>query len=162
MEQIARSMTRGSVVAVIAGAVFFIMFGGSGEPMPQEASSPGITIKPKVSLFTSESGGMDDSTGAHISEHTADATTGIYRNNTTEGIVDTSRLPFVQGNWDVPQTVTVIGANDAPDGTFRSWSRSYYGQLVDGTNVQKNRKTPIDTDANWAFVAVEGPHTVSL
>ena len=44
---------------------------------------------------------------------TADVTIGISSDDTTEGTVDPTSVTFTTGNWNVPQTITVTGVDDA-------------------------------------------------
>jgi hypothetical protein len=157
MEQNVRSMKRGTVVAVIAMAVCFTMYGGSGEPVPKEASSPGVTINPKVSPFISNSGEMDYFPGELFSEQTADATKDIHYRNIAEGFSDIS-----SNNWAF---VAAGGAHTVAvkaDGTLWAWGCNDHGRLGDGTTVDRNTPTQIGTESSKVFVTAEGPHTVSL
>jgi hypothetical protein len=49
------------------------------------------------------------------SEPTADVTIALDSSDPTEGNLDISSLTFTAGDWDVPQTVTVAGVDDALD-----------------------------------------------
>ena len=46
---------------------------------------------------------------------TADVTIGLSSSDTTEGTVAPASLTFTTGNWNVAQTVTVTGVDDALD-----------------------------------------------
>ena len=46
---------------------------------------------------------------------TADVTIGLSSSDTTEGTVAPASLTFTNGNWNVAQTVTVTGVDDALD-----------------------------------------------
>ena len=49
------------------------------------------------------------------------------------------------------------------DGTLWTWGHNIYGQLGDGTNVDKNTPTQESTGAtNWSAIAARGVYTVAL
>ncbi len=48
------------------------------------------------------------------------------------------------------------------DGTLWAWGLNAYGQLGDGTTIDKNVPTQIGTDTNWASVAAGDRHTVAI
>jgi hypothetical protein len=68
-------------------------------------------------LSTSEAGGSATFTVVLANQPTADVTIGIRSSNLFEGIVSVPALTFTTADWNIPQTVTVIGINDfAVDG----------------------------------------------
>ena len=73
----------------------------------------GITVNPTSGLVTTENGGTAQFTVVLNSQPTADVTIGISSSDTTEGTPSTSSLTFTAANWDVAQTVTVTGVDDA-------------------------------------------------
>ena len=73
----------------------------------------GITVTPTSGLTTTEAGGTATFTVVLNSQPTADVTIGLTSSNTTEGTVGPTSLTFTSANWNVPQTVTVTGVNDA-------------------------------------------------
>jgi len=74
--------------------------------------SPGITVTPTSGLTTSESGGSDFFTVVLNSEPSASVTITVA-SSSGEGTGLPAELTFTPGNWDVPQTVTVTGVDDA-------------------------------------------------
>ena len=48
------------------------------------------------------------------------------------------------------------------DGTLWAWGDNSYGQLGDGTTVNKNTPTQIGTDSNWKTVIAGGYHTMAM
>jgi alpha-tubulin suppressor-like RCC1 family protein len=48
------------------------------------------------------------------------------------------------------------------DGTLWAWGGNYYGQLGDGTNVNKNTPIQIGTATNWKAIAAGYGHTIAL
>ena len=79
--------------------------------------STGITVTPPSGLTTTEVGGMADFTIALTSQPTADVVIGLSTSDNSEGTASANSVTFTSEDWDLPQTVTVTGANDAaPDG----------------------------------------------
>ncbi|RJR20796.1 MAG: hypothetical protein C4581_02950, partial [Nitrospiraceae bacterium] len=101
-----------------------ITVGGSGSCIPQGGSqlsaysaqillgTAGIAVSP-ISGDTSESGGIATFTVVLLSQPTADVTIGLSSSDSTEGDVSPSSLIFTSVNWNIPQTVTVTGQEDA-------------------------------------------------
>jgi outer membrane protein assembly factor BamB len=71
-----------------------------------------ITVTPTSGLVTTEWGGTATFTIVLDSQPAADVIIGLTSSDTTEGTVSPSIVPFTAANWDLPQTVTVTGAND--------------------------------------------------
>ena len=72
----------------------------------------GITVNPTSGLTTTEAGGTDTFTVVLDTQPTANVTIPVSSSNTDEGTVSIALLTFTAANWNVPQTVTVTGAND--------------------------------------------------
>ncbi|MBD1906589.1 DUF4347 domain-containing protein [Funiculus sociatus GB2-A5] len=72
----------------------------------------GFTITPARRLQTTEAGGQASFTVKLNSQPTANVTFGLVSSDTTEGI-STSSLTFTPNNWNIAQTVTVTGVDDA-------------------------------------------------
>lgn len=78
-----------------------------------DAPPAGITVKPaSATLNTSEEGRQTSFNVALQTQPTANVTIPISSSNTAEGTVSTASLVFTSANWDVPQTVTITGADD--------------------------------------------------
>ena len=75
----------------------------------------GITVTPTTGLTTTEAGGTATFTVVLTTQPTADVTIGLSSSDTTEGTVLPASLTFTTANWNVAQTVTVTGVNDALD-----------------------------------------------
>jgi hypothetical protein len=73
----------------------------------------GITVTPTNGLITTEAGGAATFTVVLTSLPTADVTVGLTSSDTTEGTVLPASLTFTTANWNVAQTVTVTGVDDA-------------------------------------------------
>lgn len=76
-------------------------------------ATPGFTVTPINNLFTTEGGGTAQFSVVLDTAPTADVTVNVSSDNAAEGIVSVSSLVFTPANWDVPQTVTVTGQDDA-------------------------------------------------
>ncbi|HAX80701.1 MAG TPA: hypothetical protein DCY88_33915, partial [Cyanobacteria bacterium UBA11372] len=74
--------------------------------------SPGITIAPIAGLITTETGGTANFSIKLNSQPTADVRINLFSTNPREGNLSTSSVNFTPANWNIPQTVTVIGLND--------------------------------------------------
>ena len=73
----------------------------------------GITVTPTSGLVTNEAGGTATFDVVLDTQPTADVTITIASGDTTEGTTDVSTLTFTSSNWNVAQTVTVTGVDDA-------------------------------------------------
>jgi hypothetical protein len=75
--------------------------------------TPGISVIPTTRLVTTESGGTDFFDVVLNTQPSADVTIGISSSDTSEGMVDVSSLTFTPADWNIPQTVTITGVDDA-------------------------------------------------
>ena len=75
--------------------------------------APGILVSPVSGLITSEDGGTAAFNVVLESAPTSDVTVSLNSDNSAEGNPDPTTLLFTSINWDVPQIVTVTGADDA-------------------------------------------------
>ena len=73
----------------------------------------GITVTPTDGLVTTESGGTATFTVVLDSQPTTLVYVPLYSSNPAEGRVQPLVVEFGSGNWNIPQTVTVIGMNDS-------------------------------------------------
>ncbi|MEG4215047.1 FG-GAP-like repeat-containing protein [Microcoleus sp. Pol14C6] len=80
------------------------------------AANPGITVSPTNGLITTKTGGKAKFTLALNSPPTGEVLIGlnVSPQNPTEGSLSTSGVTFTPDNWNIPQEVTVTGA----EGTF--------------------------------------------
>jgi probable HAF family extracellular repeat protein len=74
---------------------------------------PGVQITPVNGLLTNESGGTAQFQVRLTTQPTANVTIALATSDPSEGTVATSSLTFTPGNWNVFQTVTVKGVDDA-------------------------------------------------
>ncbi len=73
----------------------------------------GFTVAPTSGLITTEAGGTATFTIKLNSQPTADVTIGLSSSDTAEATVSPASVTFTSGNWNVAQTVTVTGVDDA-------------------------------------------------
>ena len=81
------------------------------------AATAGVAITPTNTLVTSEFG-LAASFDVQLDlAPTNDVTINLSSSNPSEGVISTSSLTFNSTNWNIPQTVTITGQDDAlPDG----------------------------------------------
>ena len=80
-----------------------------------DGDGAGLIASPSTGLLVDESGASDSFTLALQSEPTADVVVDLTVGDPTEGVVSPTSLTFGPGDWQVPQTVTVTGLDDAVD-----------------------------------------------
>src|SRR5438045_4606631 len=79
----------------------------------QDDDTAGITVSPTSGLVTSESGSSTNFTVVLNTKPSADVIVNLSSSDATEGSLSTTVLTFTSGNWNVAQTVTVTGVDDA-------------------------------------------------
>ena len=114
--------------AVQDGAVAYTVVlspAGSADPVYTGADAPdvavsntdddvtAITVTPVAGLVTTEAGGTASFTVVMTAQPTANVVIPVTSSNPAEGSVSAANLTFTAGNWNVPQTVTVTGVDDA-------------------------------------------------
>jgi cytochrome c553 len=75
----------------------------------------GVTVAPQSGLVTSEAGASDTFTIVLQSMPSANVAISLSSSNTAEGTVSANSLTFTTLNWNIQQTVTVTGQDDAVD-----------------------------------------------
>jgi outer membrane protein OmpA-like peptidoglycan-associated protein len=75
----------------------------------------GITVTPTAGLVTTENGGTATFSVVFTSQPSAGVTVALSSSDASEGTISPSFLTFTSQNWNVTQTVTVTGADDALD-----------------------------------------------
>ena len=84
----------------------------------RDDDTPGIVATPTTGLVTSERGTTAYFTVVLHSQPTATVTVPVTSNDTTEGTAHPATLDFTPASWNVAQTVTIRGVDDAiVDGT---------------------------------------------
>ncbi|MGC3960006.1 MAG: hypothetical protein QM813_19385 [Verrucomicrobiota bacterium] len=82
----------------------------------------GISVTPNVGLFTTEAGSNATFTVFLNRAPTADVVIGLSSSNTGEGTVAPATLIFTPADWNVPQVVTVTGADDFKQDGAKTYS----------------------------------------
>lgn len=75
--------------------------------------STGITVTPTSGLVTTEAGTTATFTVVLTSQPTANVSIALSSTTVTEGTVSPAGLTFTTANWNMAQTVTLTGVNDA-------------------------------------------------
>ncbi len=76
-------------------------------------TAAGIFVTPTSGLVTTEAGGTATFTVVLNSAPTANVSIALSSSNPAEGTPSPTSVSFTTANWNVPQTVTVTGQNDA-------------------------------------------------
>jgi trimeric autotransporter adhesin len=163
--EIGVNQTSGGTFAAYAGLMDDVRFYNralTGADVAQLAAfaGPGITVTPTVGLATTEAGGTAQFTVVLNDAPTATVTIPVSSSDTSEGTVSTTLLTFTTANWNVAQTVTVTGVNDALADGFQAYTAvlgaatstdaNYSGR--DATDVQLANS---DDDVNYGLVTVD-------
>ncbi|MBT7608125.1 MAG: hypothetical protein HN576_00110, partial [Bacteriovoracaceae bacterium] len=104
-----------------------------------QTATPGITVS-EIDGVTAEDGTTATFTIVLDSPPSSNVAIGISSDDTTEGLPDVSILNFTNGNWNVPQLVTVTGQSDI---------------LIDG-NIIYNIITEPATSADGTYNGING------
>ena len=73
---------------------------------------PGLIVTPRTGLTTTESAGTASFSVVLATAPTADVSIAIASSNSNEGTPNPSTLTFTNANWNIAQTVTVMGVDD--------------------------------------------------
>ena len=118
----------------------------------------GIIVTPTSGLITTEIGGETPTfTVVLTSQPTANVVINLTSSDTTEGVVGPDSLTFTSANWNVPQTVTLFGANDVVDDgdipyTIVTAPATSGDPAYSGMNASDVSATNIDSDVAGFFV----------
>ncbi len=112
----------------------------------------GVTVNPTAGLTTTEAGGTATFTVVLSSQPTANVTIGLSSSDLTEGTVAPASVTFTTVNWNVAQTVTVTGVDDAVDDGDNGYSiltgaAASADLAYNGFNPSDVSVTNIDDDA---------------
>ena len=108
------NVTRGAYRANLDGsAVARLGACSTSQSLAIVRPGPDISVTHRTGLVTSEGGGSDVFRITLTTQPTADVTIAISSSDTTEGTVSTPSVTFTPANWNVTQTVTITGVNDA-------------------------------------------------
>jgi|GEM_PF-1806104 len=130
-------------------------FSGASTPTPT------ALVSSAAGLITTEAGGQAAFTLVLDSQPAANVSIPISSSDTTEGVVSTSNVTFTAANWNVPQSITITGVNDAlndgninfsiilgksvsTDPSFHGFSSTY----VSVTNIDNETKFYVVNDAS--------------
>ena len=102
-----------SAITMPTGEQFFNAADGGDAYVLKLAIAPGITIGSSIGLTTSENSGTASFSVVLDTPPTADVTIAVSSGDLTEGTLSTSSLTFTPANWNVRQTVTISGVDDA-------------------------------------------------
>lgn len=138
---------------------------GTGTIINDDVAPAGITVNPTSGLITTEAGGEDTFTVVLDSQPSADVSIDLSSSDLTEGTVSPSSLVFTAANWNIPQTVTITGVDDAiVDGdiayTVIMSSATSVDLNYDGTAVADVSVTNTDDDEPSAPPATPRPQRV--
>jgi len=114
--------------------------------------------------------------GAHTVALKADGSLFSWGSNLQGQLGDgtnTDRVSPVQVQVTAPTTGTIspwtmVAAGEEhtvalrADGTLWAWGYNFYGQLGDGTNIDRNVPTRIGSGTGWVFVAAGKWHTIAI
>ena len=81
----------------------------------RDNDTAGVSISPTSELETTEAGSTATFQIVLTSQPTANVTVGLSSSDSEEGTVSAVSVLFTPSSWNVPQTVTVIGQDDAID-----------------------------------------------
>ncbi|MBK8168921.1 MAG: hypothetical protein IPK60_01095 [Sandaracinaceae bacterium] len=118
--------------------------------------SVGLDISPTAGLVTSEAGGTATFEVALDSRPIADVTVPLASDDPGEGATTVASLVFTVGNWNLPQTVTIVGVDDAiMDGT-QSYTINLGAAISDDSDYagQRGVVSVENTDNELAGVTV--------
>lgn len=111
----------------------------------QDNDTAGITVAAAPNLTTTETGGTATFTVVLDTMPLLNVIVPVSSSNPAEGQTDVSSLTFTLLNWNVPQTVTITGKNDAVDdgdqaysivlGTVQAVDLAYLGKDPADVNV---------------------------
>ena len=122
-----------TITASLAGYV-----SGTDTISVTDNDSPGVTVNPTSGLVTTEAGGIATFTIVLNTQPTNDVVIGLVSSDTTEGSVPAS-VTFTNANWNLAQTITVTGVNDA---------------FVDGNIAYTIVTTATSADTNYNGISV--------
>ncbi len=88
------------------------ILGASGRTQGIAILPPGVTVRPSSGLTTTESGGAAAFKVMLTTPPKSNVTIPIGSSNPQEGTPTQTSVTFTPANWNVPQTVTVVGVDD--------------------------------------------------
>ena len=118
----------------------------------------GITVTPTAGLTTTEAGGTATFTVVLTTQPTADVSIALSSSDASEGTVSPASLTFTNANWNVAQTVTVTGVDDALDDgdvayTIVTAAATSADVIYNGINAADVAVTNTDNDGSGITVS---------
>ena len=107
-----------TAAAVSADTVYNGMNASDVSVTNTDDDTASITVNPTSGLTVTEAAGGGNTTTFTVvltSEPTADLVIPLFSSDLTEGTVSPGSLTFTSSNWNVAQTVTITGVDDAAD-----------------------------------------------
>ncbi len=118
---------------------------GNGTVTIDDNDSPAIRITPSSGLVTTEAGGTASFDVVLLTAPTSRVWFSLSSNNTAEGKIFINELEFTTSNWNIPQTVTVVGQGDGVvdgdtdylivTGLSQSFDSNYFEMVLDDISV---------------------------
>lgn len=113
-----------------------------------------------LSNFTKIDAGNDHSTAI-----TADGNLWIWGRVLQDGSLETNLFPkaiLLDHAWSAVSSGAFSNVGLKSDGTLWAWGSNEYGQLGDGTTVDKSAPYRIGTEADWMAVSTGGLHSAAI
>lgn len=98
----------------VSGGLLFNADSASGSDWTVGERPPaGVVVSPMDGLVTTEAGGTAEFTIVLSAQPTADVTIGLTSSDPSEGTPGVASVTFTAANWNVPQAITITGADDS-------------------------------------------------
>ena len=127
----------------------------------RDNESPAVVISSQHDLLTSENGSTVAIEVVLTSKPLADVTIDLDSSDPSEGVVDQPTLLFTSGNWNIAQTVTITGVDDAIDDGDQVYSiitspTASLDRIFSGRSVSDVTLTNTNDDVAGVAVAPNG------
>jgi Calx-beta domain len=103
----------GAITHAVSGADYGSVTAASVTVAITDNDTASILVTPATGLITTEAGGSATFTVTLASQPSAGVSIALSSSDSTEGTVSPAMLAFTTSNWNMPQTVTVTGVDDA-------------------------------------------------
>lgn len=98
---------------ILAAPTHATLADAQGTGTIRDNDGPEILVAPTGALTTTEAGGKAAFTVTLNTQPSAEVSIALSSSDPTEGTISPLSLVFTPANWNVPQTITVTGINDA-------------------------------------------------
>jgi hypothetical protein len=112
-DTLAEGSHAGTITHAVSGADYGSVTAPGVTVTISDNDSAGISVTPSAGLVTTQAGSSATFTVMLATQPTADVGIALSSNAPTEGSVSPSALSFTAANWNLAQTVTVTGVDDA-------------------------------------------------